>query len=310
MLSLFSLDLGERIERRFPSCRALSGVSLTAPVFANAARCTAEGTSRPAAGAPAHNSRGRFHFDPALALCLLALLPMTLAGVAYFHYREGMEWLDSMYFVVQAISGVDFGNIGPRNPEALSKAVAMGLLFLGGLGSAILFALVADMVLRKRIDLALGHRRYSGSGHVIVCGLGACGYRIVEELRSRGEKVLEIERNSDGRFTDVVRQEGIPVMVGDAELDRVLLDAGVMRASAVIGATNNDLTNLKIGLSANALNAAVRVVLRIFDQELAANTTSRLGIDFASSTSHLAAPEFVRAAGFEERAAPAAAGVP
>ena len=76
------------------------------------------------------------------------------------------------------------------------------------------------------------------------------------------------------------------------------LDAGVLRAVAVIAATNNDLANLEIGLSANALSPAVRVVLRIFDEELASNTAARLGIDFASSTSHLAAAEFLGAAGF------------
>lgn len=76
-------------------------------------------------------------------------------------------------------------------------------------------------------------------------------------------------------------------MVGDAELDRTLLDTGMTRAKAVIGATNSDLCNLAIGLSAHALNPGVRVVLRIVDQELASNTAARLSIDFASSTSHL-----------------------
>lgn len=93
-----------------------------------------------------------------------------------------MAWLDLLACLMETVSGVDFNDTLPRRPRDFSKVVAVGLVVLGGLASAILFALTTDMVLRKRIDLALGRRKYTGSGHVIVCGLGTCGHRIVEEL--------------------------------------------------------------------------------------------------------------------------------
>lgn len=127
-------------------------------------------------------------------------------------------------------------------------------------------------------------------GHIVVCGLGHVGFRVVEELRILGEDIIAIELDEKDSFVDEVRAMGISVHVADARRDEVLEMVGVARAKAVVCATSNDLANLEIALDSKKLNNDVRVVLRMFDQRLAGKVGGALELDQSFSTSALSAP--------------------
>lgn len=127
-------------------------------------------------------------------------------------------------------------------------------------------------------------------GHIVVCGLGHVGYRVVEELRRLGEEIVGLEQNEDGQFVEIVRAWGIPVYIGDARRDELLVTCGVARAKAVVCATSNDLANLEVALDSKRMNPGVRVVMRMFDQRLAGKVGGALELDESFSTSALAAP--------------------
>ncbi len=134
------------------------------------------------------------------------------------------------------------------------------------------------------------------SGHVIVCGLGRDGYRVVEQLLKFREDVVGIERNEQGQFLDVIRNLRVPVIISDARRPGALSKAGVERATAVVICTEDDLVNLTIALEARELNPNIRVVMRMFDAELAQKMEKVFGIHAAFSTSALAAPVLAAAA--------------
>lgn len=127
-------------------------------------------------------------------------------------------------------------------------------------------------------------------GHIVVCGLGHVGYRVVEELRRLGEEIVGLEINEEGSFIEAVRAWGIPVYIGDARRDELLVACAVARAKAVVCATSNDLANLEIALDSKRMNPDVRVVMRMFDQRLAGKVGGALELDESFSTSALAAP--------------------
>lgn len=127
-------------------------------------------------------------------------------------------------------------------------------------------------------------------GHIVVCGLGHVGYRVVEELRRLGEEIVGLESNGEGSFVDVVRAWGIPVHIGDGRRDDLLALCGVARAKAVVCATSNDLANLEIALDSKRMNPTVRVIMRMFDQRLAGKVGGALELDESFSTSALSAP--------------------
>lgn len=127
-------------------------------------------------------------------------------------------------------------------------------------------------------------------GHIVVCGLGHVGYRVVEELHHLGEEIVGLELSEDGSFVEIVRAWGIPVYIGDARRDELLVQCGVGRAKAVVCATSNDLANLEIALDSKRMNPTVRVVMRMFDQRLAGKVGGALDLDESFSTSALSAP--------------------
>lgn len=132
--------------------------------------------------------------------------------------------------------------------------------------------------------------------HIVVCGLGRVGYRVAEQLLRFGEEVVGIEQREEGRFVEQLREMGVPVIIADARQQETLVKAGVPRARAIIPCTQDDLTNLAIALDARELKPDVRVVMRMFDAELARKVERGFGIHTAFSTSALAAPAFAAAA--------------
>ena len=134
------------------------------------------------------------------------------------------------------------------------------------------------------------------SNHVIVCGLGKVGFRVALELLKMGRDVVGIEQNSDGRFVEQAEALGIPVLIADARRPETLTRAGVTRAEVIIPATENELTNLDIALDARELNPDIKVVMRMFDPDLARRIERGFGIHTAYSVSALAAPVFAAAA--------------
>ena len=125
--------------------------------------------------------------------------------------------------------------------------------------------------------------------HVVVCGLGHVGYRVVQALVSLGRPIVAIEAK-DESFIEHVRALGIPVIQGDARRDDLLLEAGIERARAVVCATDDDLANLEVAIDSKKVNKDIRVILRMFDQGLATKVGGVLDLDETFSTSALAAP--------------------
>lgn len=132
--------------------------------------------------------------------------------------------------------------------------------------------------------------------HIIICGAGKVGYRVLLELLKFDRDVVMIESNPNGRFVPNIQGLGIPLLLEDATNRESLLRAGIEQASAIVPATDDELRNLDIALEARELQPGIKVVMRMFDPDLARRVESGFGIHTAFSTSALAAPIFASAA--------------
>jgi len=166
-------------------------------------------------------------------------------------------------------------------------------------------AAVADGVLR--FGAALTNKQARGqkwmvamastyNKHVVVCGMGKVGYRVTLELLKYGREVVAIENNPESRFVEKIKDKGVSVIIGNARRSTNLLKAGIDRADAVVPCTDDELTNMDIALDARELNPGIKVVMRMFDADLARRVEKGFGIHTAFSTSALAAPIFAAAA--------------
>lgn len=128
--------------------------------------------------------------------------------------------------------------------------------------------------------------------HVVLCGLGRGGLRVLQELLRLGEQVAVLEKDDRATGVQVARRHGIPVFFG-SRLDEGNLEAlNVAGAKSIILSTSDDLANLEMALDARKLKPGIRVVLRMYDHDLAAKVRDSFGIDVAFSRSAISAPVF------------------
>src|SRR5262249_20634848 len=153
----------------------------------------------------------------------------------------------ALYRTISLIAtGADM-RIDDRQLPGLKVFVSI-LRILGAALTAAFTAIVTNYLLRARLGAALEIRRVPDAGHVIVWGLGNVGFRVVEEWRTYGERVVVLEMARDSRFVTTVRRLGVAVIHGDATVREVLRQANAATARAVIAATSNDLANLEVAL--------------------------------------------------------------
>jgi Trk K+ transport system NAD-binding subunit len=134
------------------------------------------------------------------------------------------------------------------------------------------------------------------SDHVILVGLGKVGLRILEELLALGELVVVLEKEVTCPNLAFARSRGVPVLTGSVRTPAILADLGIERAKSVVCASDDDLANLEIAIDSRKLRPDIRIVLRMFDKELAVRIRESMNIHAAFSTTQTAAPLFATAA--------------
>lgn len=130
------------------------------------------------------------------------------------------------------------------------------------------------------------------SNHVVLCGFGRIGLRVLQQLMQLGEDVIVLEKNAESPNLPFARKNNIPLFIGVGREEGILEELSVTHAKSIILATDDDLANLEMALDARKLNSKIRVVMRMFDQELASKIREAFDIQLAFSTSALAAPLF------------------
>lgn len=245
--------------------------------------------------------------DRRMKIALTALFGLIGVSVTVLMigYREPdgtrMSVIDALYFTVETIGTVGFGDFYFRDQHQWLRIWAIVLMLVGATMATVFFALLTNMLISRRIAESFGMRRITGmSEHVVVIGAGSVGVAVIEDLLAQQVPVVAVEASEDNRFLNQLRRQRVPVVIGDATLPETLGSLQLEHARAVAVVTSDDLTNIETGLAIRDVLAArwqrVPVVLRLFDRRLA--TTLENGFDFrhVRSPAALAAPWFVGAA--------------
>jgi Trk K+ transport system NAD-binding subunit len=234
--------------------------------------------------------------DVPVKVCTAILLAVIFGSALVIHLGFENETIpDALYRTISLMAtGSDMhGNELPHG--GWQKVFVSGMRLVGLALTAAFTAILTNYLVRAHLGGALEVRRIPDSGHIVVCGLGNVGFRVIHELLSQGEKVVVIERQRDNPFIATARRQGVPVILGDATLPEVLRQARAGTARAVVAATSKELINLEIGLLVRDLNPKQRVILRMVDPQLAQTIRQAAQIRLAVSVPALAAPAFVAA---------------
>jgi Trk K+ transport system NAD-binding subunit len=240
-----------------------------------------------------------------LAVSALGVVVVISTIVLMIGYRKTdgshMNVLDGVYFSVETIGTIGYGDFSFAEQSGWLRAFAIGLMISGVLLAAIFFALLTNLLVSRKLEESLGRKQVTGlHGHMIVIGLGSVGLRVVEGLLAQDVDVVIIESDENNRYLTQARALHVPILIADATQRATLEDANLANAKGIAVMTSDDLTNIETGLvlrdQLGERWAGVPVVLRLFDRELGRTVEGEFGFRHVRSTAALAAPWFVAAA--------------
>jgi Trk K+ transport system NAD-binding subunit len=171
--------------------------------------------------------------DRRIAIALGALVAVLLIAtlVLRFTYQYAgpghrISMIDAVYFTVETVTTVGYGDYSFRGEPAWLVVFAVLLMMSGALFVAVFFALVTNMLVSRRIEESLGRQKITVlRGHVLVIGLGTVGLRVARQLRDAGRDVVVVEKDEHNRHLGQLRALDIPVLIADATLPEVLASA-------------------------------------------------------------------------------------
>lgn len=195
------------------------------------------------------------------AMIFLAIV--VVIGVVGYTLIEKWSVLDSVYMVVITLSTVGFEEVHPLSPAGKIFTI---FIVVGGVGSAIYAAgRVVEIIVegemtgyRKRRNMDKKIREMKD--HYLICGFGRVGHQVAQVFESWQVPFVVIDPKKES--LDELGAKGVPVLIGDATDDTVLMAACIDRAKGLIACSDSDVANVYITLSARQLNPDLNIVAR------------------------------------------------
>ncbi|MGW1339942.1 NAD-binding protein [Kribbella sp. NPDC002412] len=236
-------------------------------------------------------------FDRRVRRIAAVMAFLVISGTVLTHYiaNPNIDWWRALYLAAGAVTSAGIEDDAFSSAEPWAKVAAVLVQLTGIVLMALLTAVVVDSLIGARLSRVIGGVRGRPRNHVVVCGLGTVGARVLEILAERGVAVVGVEHDEDAPGVQTAHRLRIPVVIGDSSNEETLRSAGVQRAQSVLAITNGDITNLESAMVVRDLNPEARITMRMFDHDLAQRVERRLGLGHSRSVSMLVAPAIAAA---------------
>jgi Trk K+ transport system NAD-binding subunit len=234
-------------------------------------------------------------FDHRARMIIAVMTGLVLLGTTLTHWIANVPWLRSLYLVMGAVTSAGIEDDLFSKAEPWTKVAAVVVQLTGIVLVALLTAVIVDSLIGARLSRVMGSVRGEPRNHVVVCGLGTVGARVLEILSERGVAVVGVEQDDEAPGVQAAYRLGIPVIIGDSSNEETLRSAGAKHCQALLAITNGDITNLECAMVVRELNPDARITLRMFDHDLAQRVERQLALGHSRSVSMLVAPAIAAA---------------
>jgi voltage-gated potassium channel len=195
------------------------------------------------------------------AIFLLVIL--LSAGVIGFKILSQLTWIDAFYMTVITITTVGFGEVQPLDERSKIFTIFLILTSIIIVGYAI--SVITEYILSKNNFEGLKQRKMQKKidnlkDHIIICGYGRNGKQAATKLLAYEKAFVVIEKNKE--IVEKYQSEQVSFVIGNANEDEILIQAGIERASTLISALPNDADNLFVVLSARQINNKLNIISR------------------------------------------------
>ncbi|MDP9018440.1 MAG: NAD-binding protein [Candidatus Eremiobacteraeota bacterium] len=230
--------------------------------------------------------------EPVLVKIAVAGVAIFFLSVFYFMFSLKLDFVYSMYFVMVTMATVGYGDITPYSNKGPihSYFAAMFIMVVGLAISGVFIASITSALNRAQVTALRGLRRLRANDHVVVCGAGNVGTRVIEFLLQMNQRVVVIEQNPDNVLIERARDRQIDLLTGDASNDVTLNFCDLPHARSLVALTESDTANLEVGLGARAKCPDLSVILRVMEPAFAHSIGRQFQIDRSFSTTELTAP--------------------
>jgi Trk K+ transport system NAD-binding subunit len=223
-----------------------------------------------------------------IGLAFAALFAILGLGYALLSAVIGYSPTTALYLTALDAAGAAVTQASLDTPQKWAQF----LLTFDGMA---LTPLVTAVVVGARLSATHTPPPRPLTNHVIVAGLGSVGARIIGQLHDLGIDVIGVDKDPDAAGIPLANRLGIPVVLGETHSEETLRAAGIENCQAIVSVADSDITNLETALNARALAAGPRIVVRLYDDDLAVRVQQRIDNSVSRSTSYLAAPAFAAA---------------
>ncbi len=217
--------------------------------------------------------------------CLIAILGVGFVLLAtVVHYSLG----NALYLTFLDAAGTAVTSPRLSAPEKTAQFLLTfdGMAFL---------PLVTAAVVGARLVGSVHGRDRPIADHVIVVGLGNVGTRVLGQLHDLGIDVVCVDKSEKAAGVPLARRLGLKVVIGETYREETLLAAGIAGCQALVSVTDSDIVNLETALHARSLAEQPRIVVRLYDDDLAERVQKSVDNTISRSVSYLAAPAFAAA---------------
>ena len=223
-----------------------------------------------------------------LGLVFIGLVVVLAVGFALLATAPASSAGDALY-----LSALDAaGSAVTSSSLPVQVKVAQFLLTFDGLA---VLPLITAAVVGARLTGSARGADLPVSDHVIVAGLGNVGTRVAGLLHDLGVDVVCVDKSESAAGLAMARRLGLKVVIGETHREETLRAAGIDSCQALVSVTDSDIVNLETALHARALAEDLRIIVRLYDDDLARRVQETIGNTVSRSVSYLAAPVFAAA---------------
>lgn len=202
-------------------------------------------------------------FRTKIYTAIFLLVVMLLIGVFGYMFISNYSLIDALYMTVITMTTVGFGEVVPLDNQSKIFTIFLILASVVIVGYAL--SIITEYILSRDHIEELKHKRMqkkidSFNKHVVVCGYGRNGKQTVRKLSAHNKLFVVIERNKE--LEERLQFDNVPYVIGNANDDQVLIQAGIERASNFISALPSDADNLFVVLSTRQINKAINIISR------------------------------------------------
>lgn len=196
----------------------------------------------------------------ALYLFFFEILFATIFYVLY----EGYTVIEAVYMSVIIVSTIGFGEVNTLSSGGQLFTIFFILINIGIFAytlSAFSYYVIQGELFKKMHLDRIKKKIEDLNGHVIICGYGRYGKEIASNFAGVNIDFVIIEKDKE-KIEDLKSDQDLLIIDGDSTDDDILINAGIMRAKALISALQDDTENLYTMLTVRELNPNINLISR------------------------------------------------